>query len=209
MPHADFLASIDNSSKTPRLQYFAAIDRSSSWKRITSRFARTLPSLDAFPASLSPFFLLRVEACPVLRIESLKCRCDGEVACQEGLLLLHGRRVPVRLSPVIRLTLDEETRRIADIHPDAVSVAYMHPMEEQLDMCGLTRAEEAALTNGAFANFSAPVGRNHGRNGWIWVDIVVMVRFGRHSGGAKRGELQFRGGRAQVAGVRPGAESEP
>ena len=165
MPHADFLASIDNSSKTPRLQYFAAIDRSGSWTRITSRFARTLPSLDAFPSSLSPFFLLQVETCPVLQIERLRCRCDGEVACQEGLLLLRDLRVPVRLSPVIRLTLDDETRRIADIHPDAVSVAYLHPMAEGLDMSGLTRAEEAALTNGAFANFSAPPCDVRARNG--------------------------------------------
>jgi len=43
MPYADFLATIDNSTSTPHLSYFAAIDRSGSWQRITARFAHTLP----------------------------------------------------------------------------------------------------------------------------------------------------------------------
>ena len=43
MPYADFLATIDNSDSTPHLSYFAAIDRSGSWQRITARFAHTLP----------------------------------------------------------------------------------------------------------------------------------------------------------------------
>ena len=43
MPYADFLATIDNSDSTPHLWYFAAIDRSGSWQRITARFAHTLP----------------------------------------------------------------------------------------------------------------------------------------------------------------------
>ena len=46
MPYADFLATIDNSRHLPRLQYFAAIDRSGSFKRITARFAHTLPGTD-------------------------------------------------------------------------------------------------------------------------------------------------------------------
>ncbi len=65
-------------------------------------------------------------------------------------------RVQVKISPVIRLTLDPETRRIANIHERAVGVAFMHPMEihEGVDMSQLTVAEQAALKNGAFAMFS-------------------------------------------------------
>lgn len=62
----------------------------------------------------------------------------------------------MKISPVIRLTLDPETRRIANIHERAVGVAFMHPMEihEGVDMSQLTVAEQAALKNGAFAMFS-------------------------------------------------------
>lgn len=156
MPYADFLATIDNSTSTPHLSYFAAIDRSGSWQRITARFAHTLPGVDAFPDALSPFFLLRVEKCPVLEMRSsLRCRVDGEVESQFGLLTLKDLQVEVTLSPVIRLTLDPETRRIAHIHERAVGVAFMYPMEtEDLDMGQLTVPEQAALKNGAFAMFS-------------------------------------------------------
>ena len=157
MPYADFLATIDNSRHLPRLQYFAAIDRSGSFKRITARFAHTLPGVEAFPAALSPFFLMRVEECPLLEMRSsLRCRVDGEVESQFGVITLKDLRVEVKISPVIRLTLDPETRRIANIHERAVGVAFMHPMEihEGVDMSQLTVAEQAALKNGAFAMFS-------------------------------------------------------
>ncbi|CAK9048564.1 unnamed protein product [Durusdinium trenchii] len=160
MPHADFIASMDNSEKSPKLQYFAAIDRSGSWKRITARFAHTLPGLEAFPDALAPFFQLRVEKCPRLEpATSLQCRCDGEVESQFGVLTVKGLQVQVKLSPVIRLTLDPETRRLADIHERAVSVAFMHPALEESgikhrDMSNLTESEHQALTNGAFAMFS-------------------------------------------------------
>jgi len=112
--------------------------------------------VDAFPDALSPFFLLRVEKCPVLEMRSsLRCRVDGEVESQFGLLTLKDLQVEVTLSPVIRLTLDPETRRIAHIHERAVGVAFMYPMEtEDLDMGQLTVPEQAALKNGAFAMFS-------------------------------------------------------
>ena len=55
-PHADFLASIDNSESTPKLQYFAAVDRSGDWQRIATRFAHILPATDAFPKKLSTIF---------------------------------------------------------------------------------------------------------------------------------------------------------
>ena len=158
MPHADFIASMDNAEHLPKLQYFAAIDRSGSWKRITARFAHTLPGLEAFPDALAPFFQLRVELCPELEMNcSLQCRCDGEVMSQFGVLKVKNLNVQVKISPVIRLTLDPETRRIADIHERAVGVAFMHPAEESehLDMSDLTEAEQQALTNGAFAMFSA------------------------------------------------------
>eukprot|EP00438_Fugacium_kawagutii_P019509 Skav235642 [mRNA] locus=scaffold358:552055:560108:- [translate_table: standard] len=113
--------------------------------------------LEAFPDALSPFFLLRVKECPRLEMRSsLRCRVDGEVESQFGLLTIQELQVEVKLSPVIRLTLDPETRRIAHIHDRAVGVAFMHPMEteEDLDVSQLTVAEQAALRNGAFALFS-------------------------------------------------------
>lgn len=92
-----------------------------------------------------------------MRDRSLRCRVDGEVESQFGVLTIQQVQVEVKLSPVIRLTLDPETRRIAHIHERAVGVAFMHPMEteEDVDVSQLTVAEQAALRNGAFAMFSA------------------------------------------------------
>ncbi len=45
--------------------------------------------VEAFPAALSPFFLLRVEQCPRLEMRSsLRCRVDGEVESQFGVITL-------------------------------------------------------------------------------------------------------------------------
>ncbi|CAE7607001.1 unnamed protein product [Symbiodinium sp. CCMP2456] len=156
-PHADFLASIDNSESTPKLQYFAAVDRSGDWQRIATRFAHILPATDAFPKKLSPFFVSQLEVCPKLQLqEPLKCRTDGVNSCQRGVLIMRGLNFEVKLSPSIRVTLDPETRRVANIHKDAVAVAYLHPLSRvsEVEMAELSYAERQVLNLGAFANFN-------------------------------------------------------
>ena len=157
-PHADFLASIDNSASTPKLQYFAAIDRSGDWQRIATRFAHILPAADAFPKKLSPFFVSRLEICPKLQLqECLQCRTDGENRCQRGVLVMRGLSFDVKLSPAIRVTLDPETRRVANIHEDAVAVAFLHPLSglpNSPAASELTYSEQQVLHLGAFANFN-------------------------------------------------------
>ncbi|CAE6947781.1 unnamed protein product [Symbiodinium sp. KB8] len=156
-PHADFLASIDNSESTPKLQYFAAVDRSGDWQRIATRFAHILPATDAFPKKLSPFFVSQLACCPKLQLrEPLKCRTDGVNRCQKGILIMRGLNIDVKLSPSIRVTLDPETRRVANIHKDAVAVAYLHPLSQvsEVEMAKLSYAERQVLNLGAFANFN-------------------------------------------------------
>ena len=156
-PHADFLASIDNSECTPQLQYFAAVDRSGDWQRIATRFAHVLPATDAFPKQLSPFFVSQLEDCPKLELqEPLAFGIDGMHRCQNATLIMRGSRFEVKLSPTIRVTLDPETRRVANIHKDAVAVAYLHPLSSTFEgsEAELTYAERQVLRLGAFANFN-------------------------------------------------------
>ena len=156
-PHADFLASIDNSASTPKLQYFAAVDRSGDWQRIATRFAHILPATDAFPKKLSPFFVSRLEDCPKLELqEPLRLRSDGVNSCQDGILVMRGLKFEVKLSPGIRVTLDPETRRVANLHEDAVAVAFLHPLPHlpKSAETELTYAEQQVLNLGALANFN-------------------------------------------------------
>ncbi|CAE8592254.1 unnamed protein product [Polarella glacialis] len=117
MPNADFLASIDNSASTPRLRYFASINRSGVWSHVAARFAHTLPSPADFPKALAPFFLSRVRGASIeLGSGGLQCIADGgRLQCQAGTVVTKLGRFPVQLSLANRVTLGTEARHVAGL----------------------------------------------------------------------------------------------
>lgn len=127
MPRADFMASIDNTYSTPRLRYFATLDRSGDWSILEGRFARTLPSPREFPAALAPMLLIRARNCQLHLEGEMECVVDGRGNGQHGKLVFNGHSYSVTLSPALWVTLGTEAREAAQVPSDAVFVTWVYP----------------------------------------------------------------------------------
>lgn len=160
-PHADFLASIDNGGRIPRLRYFSKIDRSGEWSAIQSRFARTLPVLEDFPEALAPFFVSPIDiTTTTLELDggSLRSVAEGQRRGQWGLLQVGGRSFHVMTSPAAWPTLRGEAREYALVPRGTASFVWIYPavgaLAELSEPPSVLGEEEAnLLTVGGFAHF--------------------------------------------------------
>ncbi|KAG8462078.1 hypothetical protein KFE25_011528 [Diacronema lutheri] len=187
----DFVARICNDD-VPRLEVILSVDRSSQWSALSAHFSHELVTRAHFPDALPPLAL--ASTCVVhadLDARTLRAlhrppadgapgdRATVEVSLAVGAPLLQRAPDVARLAAALRVepselavelsrlhpvNLDDEARALADVPPNAYTVAFAYPCERltraqpdvrALGACGVALgcAEVQLLLHGGFVYF--------------------------------------------------------
>ena len=124
-PETDFIATINNSGSSPILESFKIVDRSHDWSAVSRRFARGQRELEAFPSTLAPICIVKIDPAIVTVLA-----CDF-TSNQPKITLGHkdeGKTPRIfSASAVSRITLDPVTANEALIPVHARQFCFLYP----------------------------------------------------------------------------------